>query len=60
MSTSIRVDYEIPPLRAIYAAWYVDDGQTDEQVTEWLAQEKPSWRVRKISRLKVHEVGPRK
>lgn len=28
----IRVNYEIPPMRAIYSVYYEDEGQTDEEV----------------------------
>lgn len=51
MSKYLRIEYEIPPLRAIYEGYYEDDGQTDDELREAFAQESPSHRIRKIERL---------
>lgn len=50
----IRVEYELPPLRAIYHKDFADDGQTDEEIRQHfpsvLPREDTNPRIRKISR----------
>lgn len=46
----IKVQYEIPPMRAIYECWFADDSHTDEEVRLAIESMYPSWRILKISR----------
>jgi len=47
----IRIEYEIPPLRAIYATWFEEDPEaTDEGIREWYTTTNPTHRIRKIER----------
>lgn len=47
----IRVEYEIPPLRAIYMRQYHDDGQSDEEIVgAFHIEVGKEYRVRKITR----------
>lgn len=50
---TIRLEYEIPPMRAIYTATLVDEGKTDDELRTTIADLKPSWRVRKLTRVAV-------
>lgn len=47
---AIRVEYEIPPLRAVYFAEFLDDGQPDDEVRRAFLLREPKARVRKIER----------
>lgn len=47
----LRVEYEIPPLRAIYFAEFHDDGQEDSEILEHFRQQRPARVVRKICRV---------
>jgi len=47
----VRVEYEIPPLRAIYATWYEDDPQvTDDDYLAMFTHQHPRAKIRKIHR----------
>ena len=52
---TIRVEYEIPPLRAIYTAEFEDDGMDNDTIIAALGQQEPLWRVRKIERVEDAE-----
>jgi hypothetical protein len=42
-----RIEYEIPPLRAIYHA--VAEFCTEAEAREMVRKEQPGWRIRKIT-----------
>lgn len=46
----IRVEWEIPPMRAVHAVDYKDDGQTDDEVRVAFLELHPLARIRKITR----------
>lgn len=47
----VRIEYEIPPMRAIWSVWYEDfEGVTDDEYREALCEDHPRARVRKIYR----------
>lgn len=46
----IKVNYEIPPTRAIHHYWFADDSHTDGEVRLAIESMYPSWRILKISR----------
>jgi len=47
---SWTIEYEIPPLRAIY--WATVDAESEEQVRVSVAEYEPRWRIRKITETK--------
>jgi len=46
----VYIEYEIPPLRAVYTSYYLDSGQSDQVIRDALAEEYPNARIRKIKR----------
>ena len=47
----VDIEYEIPPLRAIYFAQFdCDERATDQQIRAFIRKENPLWRIRKILR----------
>jgi hypothetical protein len=48
--TMIRVEYENPPMRAIYFEYYADNGESDEQIQAGFAELHPHSNIRKIER----------
>ena len=45
-----KVEYEIPPLRAIYFAEV--DAETEAEVWTIVPKEQPTWRIRKVPLIK--------
>lgn len=54
----LRIEYEIPPLRAIYFSDFHDDGWTDEEAKEFFIGHEQGSRVRKITRLELETEAP--
>jgi hypothetical protein len=47
-----KIEYEIPPLRAIYfAEMDTDDMFTEAEVTEFVREREPLWHIRRMSLL---------
>lgn len=44
--TTYEVEYEIPPMRAIYLAEC--DAESEQEAREFIAENEPLWRIRKI------------
>lgn len=42
------IEYEIPPMRAIYFAWAINS--TEDEAREMVRKEQPLWRIRKVQR----------
>jgi len=48
---AFRVEYEIPPMRAIYSSWFEEHpGRTTAELAAMFETENPGYRVRKIDR----------
>ena len=45
-----RVTYEIPPLRAIYTAEFVEFASLDSRIREMVEEENPTWKIKRIER----------
>lgn len=43
-----RVEYEIPPMRAIYIGFF--DADSEEALRDYLSKEEPMWVIRKIEK----------
>lgn len=51
----IKVEYEVPPLRAVYFKDFHDYGFDDKELIEFLENDRPLWRVRQITRYETEE-----
>lgn len=56
MGKILRIEYEVPPFRAIYTDSYLDAGMTDDEVRRWFADEEPNATIRKIARVDIDDV----
>lgn len=48
----VRIEYEIPPLRAIYSVWYEDFADEDDETyrKSFASQHHPQAKIRKLER----------
>lgn len=57
LDSLIRIEYEFPPMRAIYSTWLADIPEADEKdIRDYFAREHPHGVIRKIERISKSEV----
>lgn len=52
----VRIEWELPPMRAIYEAWLADIPEADDKdIRDYFAREYPRGVIRKIERISKAE-----
>lgn len=44
---TLTIEYEIPPMRAIYLAYC--DADSEQDARDFIAENEPLWRIRKVT-----------